>query len=298
MCKESTVIFKGYAVRWGWKKWKWVFQFLEQASLIKIDNIVISRFCGEPPFVWRELHSCPSQGGDRCLGRILCSCVFSWHSGLVESVYHALMVLWGVEYFSFSFIQGLSLGTVSLLLSFSWNYLGLPHFPIWLGTSRLPAKADFITARSKLMLWISQRPWDEVKHVLKIQYSYEVTGKNKFKPFYTHIVEKINKSCNSKWGYRAIGIFFSRECELKSSLALSGKIEVVAQPYWSIYRCLSQKVYRMWGEMFIAALFVIVNLLKWPKCLLTGEWIHNLWCAHRMEYTTELTRQHGYTSRT
>ena len=43
------------------------------------DNIIfiISRFCGEPPFVWRGLHSCPSQGGDRSLGRILRSCVFS-----------------------------------------------------------------------------------------------------------------------------------------------------------------------------------------------------------------------------
>lgn len=50
---------------------------------------------------------------------------------------------------------------------------------------------------------------------------------------------------------------------------------------------------KAYAGMFITALFVIVNLLKQPKCLLTGEWINNLGRALRMDCSIELTCQHG-----
>lgn len=52
-----------------------------------------------------------------------------------------------------------------------------------------------------------------------------------------------------------------------------------------------KKVYA--AGLFITVLLVVANVLKQPKCLLTGEWISNLGCAHEVEYCAELTCQQG-----
>jgi hypothetical protein len=36
--------------------------------------------------------------------------------------------------------------------------------------------------------------------------------------------------------------------------------------------------------MFIAALFIIVKLCKWPGCPTTEEWIKKMWYLHTMEF--------------
>ena len=42
---------------------------------------------------------------------------------------------------------------------------------------------------------------------------------------------------------------------------------------------------------FIAALFTIANMWKWPKCLPVSEWIKKLWFIYTMEYYSAIKRQ-------
>ena len=43
--------------------------------------------------------------------------------------------------------------------------------------------------------------------------------------------------------------------------------------------------------MFIAALFTIAKKQKQPKCLLTDEWIKNMWCIYTMEYYSAIKNE-------
>ena len=42
--------------------------------------------------------------------------------------------------------------------------------------------------------------------------------------------------------------------------------------------------------LFIAALFTIAGTWKQPRCLLTDEWIKNLWYTYTMEYYSAIKR--------
>ena len=42
--------------------------------------------------------------------------------------------------------------------------------------------------------------------------------------------------------------------------------------------------------LFIAALFIIARTWEQPRCLLTDEWIKNLWYIHTMEYSVQFSR--------
>jgi len=42
--------------------------------------------------------------------------------------------------------------------------------------------------------------------------------------------------------------------------------------------------------MFIAALTIIAERWKEPKCSSTGEWINKLWHIHMMEYYSAIER--------
>ena len=41
--------------------------------------------------------------------------------------------------------------------------------------------------------------------------------------------------------------------------------------------------------LVIAELFTIARMWKQPRCLLTDEWIKNLWCIYTMEYSVQFS---------